>query len=159
MSFKHRGKITGKAMAYEIPLPAGGVQIETFMPWMLVRREVKRAVITPLDPTQDLAGKVKRTRHLDEYSDVSRILRAVGLSHYWQRLLHDGAVKSVTEIAAAEGLDLGRASRIARLAQLAPELIESILAGHEHLYGSQLLRRKISFSWHAQCQLLPACRG
>jgi len=39
-------------------------------------------------------------------------LRALGLAHYWQHLLDTGKVRSLREIAAAEGMDLGRVSRI-----------------------------------------------
>lgn len=42
--------VTGEAVTYQIPAPAGGVQLETFIPWTLVKRGVKREVITPLAP-------------------------------------------------------------------------------------------------------------
>jgi hypothetical protein len=48
--------------------------------------------------------------------------------HYWQRLLDNGTYRSITEIATAEGMDLGQASRIFRLTQLAPDIIEACLA-------------------------------
>ena len=38
-----------------LPLPAGGVQMETFLPWTLVRRGLKKQVITPLDAQTRLA--------------------------------------------------------------------------------------------------------
>ncbi len=41
--------VAGKAVTYEIPNPAGGVKLETFIPWTLVKRGVKKQVITPLD--------------------------------------------------------------------------------------------------------------
>jgi hypothetical protein len=43
-------------------------------------------------------------------------LRALGFAHYWQHLLDTGQVGSLGDIAAAEGMDLGQVSRIARLA-------------------------------------------
>lgn len=54
------------------------------------------------------------------------LMRALGLSHHWQHLLDEGRFSSMTEIAAVEGIDLGQASRISRLAHLAPDLIEGI---------------------------------
>lgn len=36
---------------------------------------------------------------------------------------------SLTEIAAAEGMDVGRVSRIIRLAQLSPEIVTACLGG------------------------------
>lgn len=49
MSRKHRGRAKGDPVTYQTPLPAGGVQLETFLPWTLVRRGLKKQVITPLD--------------------------------------------------------------------------------------------------------------
>lgn len=46
----------------------------------------------------------------------------------------------MTEIAAADGIDLGQASKMSRLAQLAPDLIEDIALGRIEVGVSQLLR-------------------
>jgi hypothetical protein len=46
-----------------------------------------------------------------------------------RHLLDTGKVGSLTEIAAAEGMDLGQVSRIARLARLAPWVVEACVAG------------------------------
>ena len=51
---------------------------------------------------------------------ITGAVSALGLAHYWQHLLDTGRFRSLTEIAAAEGMDLGQVSRIARMAQLAP---------------------------------------
>ena len=52
MSRKHRGQVKGDPVTYQLPGPAGGVQLETFMPWTLVKRGVKKQVITPIDVPQ-----------------------------------------------------------------------------------------------------------
>ena len=44
MSKKHRGRFKGDPVTYQLPNPAGGVQLETFVPWTLVKRG-KRAAI------------------------------------------------------------------------------------------------------------------
>ncbi len=54
------------------------------------------------------------------------LMRALGLAHHWQRLLDERRAASVAEIAEAEGIDLGQASKMSRLAQLAPDPIECI---------------------------------
>lgn len=82
------------------------------------------------------------------------MLRALGLAHHWQRLLDEGRFSSMTEIAAAEGIDLGQASKMSRLAQLAPDLIEAIALGHPDVGISQLLCGKLSASWLAQREAL-----
>ena len=46
MSKKHRGHAKGDPETYQTPLPAGGVQMETFLPWTLVRQGLKKQVIT-----------------------------------------------------------------------------------------------------------------
>ncbi|MFZ3125391.1 MAG: hypothetical protein WA129_09845, partial [Acidovorax sp.] len=84
------------------------------------------------------------------------LMRALGLAHHWQRLLDEGRFSSMTEIAAAEGIDLGQASKMSRLAQLAPDLIEAIALGRLQVGVSQLLRGKLSASWLAQREALVA---
>ena len=49
MARKDKGMVTGDPVTYQIPAPAGGVQMETFIPWTLVKRGVRRQVITPID--------------------------------------------------------------------------------------------------------------
>lgn len=62
-------------------------------------------------------------------------------------------------MAAAEGMDLGHASRIVRLTQLAPDIIEVCLAGE--VKGSalvHLIRRAVPADWRVQrhALLVPA---
>ena len=49
MAKKDIGKFTGEAVTFQIPNLAGGVKMETFIPWTLVKRGVRRKIITPLD--------------------------------------------------------------------------------------------------------------
>lgn len=129
MSKKHRGHAKGDPVTYQTPLPAGGVQLETFVPWTLVKRGFKKQVITPLDAPQEFLSEALRERQVREMAQDTPLMRALGLAHHWQRLMDEGRFASITEIAEAEGLDLGRASRIARLAQLAPSIIEACAIG------------------------------
>ena len=55
------------------------------------------------------------------------MLRALGLAHHWQQLLDDGRFGSLTEIAAAEEMNLSQARRIAKLAYLDPKIIHASL--------------------------------
>lgn len=45
MPKKTYGKQTGRAITHELPAPAGGVRLETFVPWTLVKHGFKRQVI------------------------------------------------------------------------------------------------------------------
>lgn len=156
MNNKHRGHAKGDPVTYQTPLPAGGVQMETFLPWTLVRRGLKKQVITPLDAPQEFLEEAQRQRRLQEMEQDSPLMRALGLAHHWQRLLDEGRFSSMTEIAAAEGIDLGQASKMSRLAQLAPDLIEAIALGCLEVGVSQLLRGKLPASWLTQREVLAA---
>lgn len=141
MAKKDKGVLTGKPVTYRTPMPAGGVQMETFIPWTLVKREVRRQVITPLDATQQFQAEAAVERRERKAAQDTPLIRALGLAHYWQRLLDEAKYASITEIAAVEGLDLGQASRIARLAQLAPDIVEACVAGEENAPALEHLRQ------------------
>ena len=57
----------------------------------------------------------------------SQILARMALASNYclARLIEDGKYRALTEIAAAEGMDRGQASRIAQLARLAPAIVEA----------------------------------
>lgn len=58
--------VVGEAVTYKIPAPAGEVQLETFIPWTLVKRGVKREVITPLDAPQAFREEAAAERQCPE---------------------------------------------------------------------------------------------
>ncbi len=150
---KHRGLMTGKAVNYIIPKPSGGVQMETFIPWTLVKRGVRRQIITPIDTPDDFHEEARVEQQKRKESQDSPLLRALGLAHHWQKLLDDGQYRTMTEIAAAEGIDLGQASRIARLTHLAPTIIEACLAEQGYdLTLERLIRSGLPVGWYTQAQ-------
>jgi hypothetical protein len=150
---KHRGQITGKAVNYTIPKPAGGVQMETFIPWKLVKRGVRRQIITPFDTADAFHEEARVEQQKQKESQDSPLLRALGLAHHWQKLLDDGQYRTMTEIAAAEGIDLGQASRMARLTQLAPHLVEVYLTEQgSDLSLEHFIRRGLPVDWHDQAK-------
>jgi hypothetical protein len=77
-------------------------------------------------------------------------LRSLGLAHHWQRLLGQGKFNSITEFAAAEQMDLGQASRIYRLVQLVPDLVERAVNSDGEVSFSPLLRGKFTPCWQEQ---------
>lgn len=113
----------GPPVTRATPAPAGGVVIETFVPWKMVRRGVRKRIVTPLGEPEAFTEGADTANP----SDDAPLLRALGLAHHWQRLLEEGRCGGLREIAKIEGMDLGRASRIFRLTQLAPEVIETAL--------------------------------
>lgn len=128
MARKDKGMVTGEPVTYQIPAPAGGVQMETFIPWTLVKRGVRRQVITPIDAPEHFQREAVVERIARKEAKDSPLIRALGLAHYWQRLLDDGKYRSLAEIAAAEGMDRGQVSRTAQLTRLAPKVIQSCLS-------------------------------
>jgi hypothetical protein len=130
MAKNDRGMVTGTPVTYQIPAPAGGVQMETFIPWTLVKRGVRRQVITPIDAPEHFQKEAVVERIASKNAKDSPLIRALGLAHYWQRLLDEGKYRSLTEIAAAEGMDRGQANRICLLTRLAPEIIQSSISAH-----------------------------
>ena len=156
MSKKHRGHAKGNPVTYQTPLPAGGVQMETFLPWTLVRRGLKKQVITPLDAPQEFLDEATRERQVREMAQDTPLLRALGLAHHWQRLLDEGRFSSMTEIAAAEGIDVTQVRRVMRLTLLAPEVVEQ-LAGSPDAVLENVKRRLWPADWNGQkgafCQI------
>ena len=81
MSLKHRGRAKGDPVTYQTPLPAGGVQMETFLPWTLVRRGLKKQVITPLDAPQAFREQAEAERQARAAARDTPMMRALGLAH------------------------------------------------------------------------------
>lgn len=125
MPAKSYGVQTGRAVTRAIPSPAGGVRLETIVPWKMVQRGCRREVITPLGAPLEFAKPVQAKRRTE---DDSPLVRALGLAHHWQELLDSGRYQRLRDIAEAEGIDVGRVSRILRLTQLAPTIIEAAVS-------------------------------
>lgn len=151
MSRKHRGRVKGDPVTYQTPLPAGGVQLETFVPWTLVKRGFKKEVITPLDAPQEFLEEAAHERQVQAASQDTPLMRALGLAHHWQRLLDEGRFASITEIAAAEGIDRAQASKIAQLARIAPAIVDACATGQAPgLTLQRLIRGAVPATWDAQ---------
>jgi len=159
MAKKHRGMMTGEQVTYQIPAPAGGVQMETFIPWTLVKRGVRQQVITPIDAPEHFQIEAVVERSARKQAKDSPLIRALGLAHYWQRLLDEGKYRSLTEIAAIEGIDLGQASRTAQLTRLSPTIAHACLTnGCENLKLDQLTRLCLVNMWVDQASLFSSER-
>ena len=152
-SKKHYGKQIGRPITHELPTPAGGVRLETFVPWTLVRRGLKKRVITPLDAPQEFLAEAKQERAAQAAAQDSALMRALGLAHYWQRLLNEDRAASVAEIATVEGMNVTQVRRVMRLTLLAPEVIER-LVGAPDILLQQLMRRPWPNGWSDQMRVL-----
>ncbi|WP_343548971.1 hypothetical protein [Ralstonia sp.] len=128
MTQEHLGRARCDVTTCTLPAPAGGVQLETFIPWTLVKRSLKKQIITPLDTPQAFTEQTRQEDRDRPTRHDSALARALGLAHYWQRLLEERRLTSIAQIAAAEGVDVTQVRRILRLALLAPAVIERLLA-------------------------------
>ena len=149
MSKKHRGWFKGDPVTYQLPSPAGGVQLETFVPWTLVKRGNKKQVITPLDAPQEFLEEATREREARAAAQDTPLLRALGLAYHWQRLLDEGRATSVIDIAEAEGVDVKQVRRVMRLTLLAPEVVERLVGAPDAVL-EKVMRRPWPPSWENQ---------
>jgi hypothetical protein len=83
------------------------------------------------------------------------LVKALARAWRWQRMLDEGVFTSVREIGDAENISKSYVSRILRLALLAPEIVEAILAGST-VQGMILeqLERPLPARWEQQRELL-----
>ncbi len=144
--------LAGRTAASGKPLGrAGGVQMETFIPWTLVKRGIRREIITPLDAPQAFTVEAAAERTKRKAAQNTPLIRALGLAHYWQRLIDEGKFRSITDIAAAEGIDVTQAGRLLRLTLLAPAVVDNLLANPDVAINLEsVLRRVIPLDWRAQ---------
>ncbi|MGG1950054.1 hypothetical protein [Ralstonia solanacearum] len=151
MSRNHRGQGLGNPVTRSLPAPAGGVQLETFVPWTLVKRGSKKRVITPLDAPQAFTEEARQENEDRQARRGTPLLRTLGLAHYWQRLLAQQRVASVAEIAEAEDINVTQVRRILRLTLLAPSVIEQLLNMPEANLESTI-RRTWPANWYVQAK-------
>jgi hypothetical protein len=80
------------------------------------------------------------------------LVKALARAWRWQRMLEEGDYTSVCEIGDAENISKSYVSRILRLALLAPDIVEGILAGAaDQALVLERLERPLPASWSDQC--------
>ena len=85
------------------------------------------------------------------------LLKTIVRAHKWFNDLVSGRVHNMAEIASLEGVDKSYVSRVVNLAFLAPDIIESIISGHQpaDLNVEKLMKRTdLPLDWVQQRQLL-----
>jgi hypothetical protein len=79
------------------------------------------------------------------------LVKALARAWRWQRMLDDGVYASVSEIGAAENISKSYVSRILRLALLAPDIIEAVLASRtDQGILLEQLEQPLPASWDEQ---------
>jgi hypothetical protein len=88
------------------------------------------------------------------------LVKALARAWRWQRMLDDGVHATVSEIGDAENVSKSYVSRILRLALLAPDIVEAILAGRtDQALPLERLVRPLPSDWQQQRTHLPATDG
>jgi hypothetical protein len=79
------------------------------------------------------------------------LVKALARAWRWQRMLDEGVYATVSDIGDAENISKSYVSRILRLAMLAPEVVEEILAGTaDQALVLERLERSFPAAWEAQ---------
>ena len=79
------------------------------------------------------------------------LVKGLARAWRWQRMLDEGVYATVSEIGDAENISKSYVSRILRLALLAPDIIEAILAGStDQALVLEQLERPLPASWEEQ---------
>jgi hypothetical protein len=152
MKRRSRGRYAGNPSTVEIPTPAGGVQLKTFVPWTLVKRGYKKEVITPLDQPQQFLSEAATERQIKAAAEETALIRALGLAHHWQRLIDEERITTIADIAEAEEVDVTQIRRLLRLTLLAPAQIETF-ASSTNIKLETVTRRNWSPLWFDQYRL------
>ncbi len=114
------------------------------IPMRLERRGGRKLIIAP-DGSAPTTAKPER----DE-----TMIKALVKAHRWRRRIESGKAKSITDLAAHEGVTDAYVCRILPLAWLAPEIVEAVLDGRqpEGLTLAGLLRG-MPLAWEEQRHL------
>ena len=87
------------------------------------------------------------------------LVKALARAWRWQRMLDEGVYMSISEIGDAENISKSYVSRILRLALLAPDIVEAILAGRtDQDIMLEQLERPLPTDWEEQRRWLPGGR-
>lgn len=117
------------------------------VPFRFVKRGGRKEMQLP-------AGAQARTRPDDT------LIKALARAFRWKRMLETGGFATVADLAAGEGIAVSYLTRVLRLTQLSPALVEAILEGRQPpSLTLQSLRGQIPDEWSGQIEyLLPGAQ-
>jgi hypothetical protein len=101
-----------------------GATITVSVPIAIRKRGGRKIVLAPDGTEQD-----PRTLRLQQVDNA--MVKALARAFRWRELLEDGSYGTITELAAAEQIDHSYVGRIMRLTLLAPDIVETIVAGRQ----------------------------
>ena len=112
------------------------------VPFTIRKRGGRKLILTP-DGTP--ASLPTRSR------PDGALIKALARAFRWQKMLRDGDYQTLEDIADAENINPSYVSRVLRLTLLAPEIVETILAGKQP-EGLTMARaiRPFALEWQRQ---------
>ena len=85
----------------------------------------------------------------------SALVKALARAFRWKRMLESGEFATIAELAEREGIAAPYLTRTMRLSHLTPELVESILVGHQPRHLTlEVLRQPLPEDWSEQKRAL-----
>ena len=91
--------------------------LTVYVPFRIRKRGGRKVMVMP-DGVPDPRPQVDNT-----------MVKALARAFRWKRMLESGEFTTIAELAAKEGLAVSYLARVLRLVQLAPEIVEAIVAG------------------------------
>lgn len=132
-------------MTHFVETRLDGATLVVRIPMRFQRRGGRKRVVAP--DGSELAPATKP-------QPDSTLVKALARAWRWQKLLDKGVYTSVSEIGDAERMSKSYVSRILRLALLAPDIVEAILAGGmDQGMILEQLERPLPASWEEQLSL------
>ena len=109
-------------------------------------------VVIPVVFRQTATGRrIDAADEPQELSNRQALLLALARGRRWQRLIDDGEVGSAKEIAERIGRDVSYVARIIRMADLAPSIVHSIIAGDcPDRLSLDMLKNCLPIDWEEQ---------
>ena len=112
--------------------------VTVHVPFCLVKRGGRKQMILPDDT------------HVRRKADDT-LVKALARAFRWKRMLESGEFSTIADLAQRERIAAPFLTRTMRLSQLAPDLVEAILNGHQPQgLTLEALRDPLSTDWAAQ---------
>jgi hypothetical protein len=129
-------------MTPDVEMKLEGTTLVLRIPMRFQRRGGRKCIVAP-----DGSAIVPSSKPRPD----GTLIKALARAWRWQRMLDDGVYASVSEIGDAENISKSYVSRILRLALLAPDITEAILAGRTNqALMLEKLERPLPSSWAEQ---------
>ena len=133
-------------MTWGVETRLDGTSLVVRIPMRFQRRGGRKQIVAPDGSELTLTSKPQPD---------GTLVKALARAWRWQRMLDEGVYATVSEIGDAENISKSYVSRILRLALLAPDIVDAILAGKtEQALMLEQLERPLPAIWEEQRQQL-----